>query len=240
VARKKSTAAFFEVIQRTAEKQPVAGTGAAGVVPGQKPQPPAPAEQSDSLEKMLPRPAGIANGPFAAPKKPTVWREEGRTNISLGRVGVCVAAVGVLALLALLFLLGRWTAPSDNVAEAVSRWPGPDRPRKADRKYLRIEKMGGGLAPDGTIQDASLYGQAEGICGWCTAKGYPATVASWNGQIIVWSEVGFPAADERAMRYAREVEKLGKEYGRSTGSKWNFSQRDREGKFEPLFLSGGQ
>ncbi|MHC4982166.1 MAG: hypothetical protein ACYTF6_03230 [Planctomycetota bacterium] len=226
--------ALFEVIQKTSDKRRGLGLGSLERVSGKKEERSSDSSrQEDPLQRALPRPAGIANGKFGEPKRPFISREGGRLNLSLNAITGSAVALGLLVLLAFVLLVGRWTKPSAVAAQTGPQWPA-DEFRKPDKQYLVIQNMGG------TVDNLGLYGEAKTIAGWCTAKGFPATVNKYNGQIIVWSLTGFKSLDEPdAQKYARVVEDLGEEYSGSQGAKWNFSQRDARGKFKPVFLAGG-
>ena len=247
--KKKNSVALFEVMQKTGEKRRGIGLGAP-VSAGR--QPAAVIREPDPLQSVLPRPTGIANGRFGAPRKPVIYREAGRMNFSLSWVTGSAAALGLLVVLGLVFLLGRWTAPTGSQAARAglpgalesagepgkSRW-GSDPEWKKDKYYLVIQRMVGGADANNYVTDKALHKEALEVADWCTRRGYPAGVAAWNKEIIVWSKTGFNAyRDAEAQTYAREVHDLGHDEYLKISRRWNFSQKRHDGVFDPTFLRG--
>lgn len=241
MARKKNSVALFEVISKTKDGRGrddiripdwAGGQAQSADAAGAKPQdapPPLPAYQH-------------AGGDFASSLEDTAPR---RLTVTLNYVSCAAAVVGLMVLVGGAFWLGRVTGPAGPVHAAGAGLPGnkaklPAKPpipkRVVGKYYLVIQQLPGKSAQNLT--------DARGIAKFCNANKVPAEVWQTASYYYVW---GYRAWDTyqatltpEALRYAQEIEKLGREYSRyaaRSGGKLkrhDFRQR-KDGKLEPHF-----
>jgi hypothetical protein len=239
VARKKNPVALFEAIAKSREKRREEGLGVPGWIggqpaqPGRKPPPP---------PSVPPPPRAQAAAPPAA-AGPMVSRGDGRIRLSVPTSTAVIALVGVLALLTLAFLLGRWTKGTRvPVAEAgtgaPSKAPSQTAPKTggaaavepvAGKFYLVIQRLGN------SADDRLL---STRMAKWCTEHGHPAGpyYDEGRGHYFVASLKPFDAPQGQAnLEYARQIEALGGKYFTELGT-YNFRQpRDARGRLDPVF-----
>lgn len=249
MAKKKSSVALFEVINRTKRKHMDAGLSVPTWMTGpghreDQTEPPS-TYRPVSAAPPLPRAAAPVSEPA---REPMVSTEPGRIRLSMTFVTAGIVAVTFLVLLIGVFILGRASAPAGTVtAEAdlgqptldpgvLDRRPpapptgnnGGQRQRLAGKYYLVIQNTLGK-----TAQHKAVAGE---IASWCARKGHPAEARqATTGYWVVWSYTPFDApTSEDALAYAQQIEALGREYRRD-GGQFDFRQR-RNGQFDPLYL----
>jgi hypothetical protein len=172
-----------------------------------------------------------------------VSRGDGRIHLSVTTATGVIALVGLLALLTLAFLLGRWTkgtsapvmeagtgAPSKAPAEKAPNTGGPAAVEPvAGKFYLVIQRLGN--AADDRLLSTRM-------AKWCTEQGHPAGpyYDEGRGFYFVASLKPFDAPRGQAnLDYARQIEALGGKYLTEFGT-YNFRQpRDARGRLDPVF-----
>ncbi len=201
-------------------------------------------------------PAGRGSWPSTAP-----WRAQPSDEQVLLRLRVVPAmlllgCVGVLLVAA--FVIGRVTAPrpTEPVADGSAdenalAETGPQRPplnlspahkpdppmaatsgqRDPQRYYLIIESLKGKSQED--------FGEAERIIEFCQARDIPADMVLLGDRLAIWSLLGFRSdTSDEALRHARQIEDIGKEYF-SKYRTYRFLQRKKaDGPFSPFFYTG--
>ncbi|MFW6132622.1 MAG: hypothetical protein ACOC8F_01905 [Planctomycetota bacterium] len=214
--------------------------------------------RSPALPKRAATRTGAApTGSAAMPgSEPTLARVGDRIRLSVTDVTAAVVAAGLVGLLVLAFLVGRWTKGSDDgpaeagLAQTTDKADDADGKtgdtqnggaqtpvRQAGKYYLVIQNLGT-YRPD-TSDGRDKEEAARRIKAWLDERGLGATLntgqAGGRKQLIVWSTRAFDSPrDEAALSFAREIQELGREYLRS-GGRYNFLQ-ERNGEFDPMFL----
>lgn len=249
MARRKKAAAPFEVVSQHSLRPPVnvPGTSAAGAGPADtaaEEQPQQAAPQQQPPRRVQPAHPPVA-GPQPAPREPepVVSTTSGRLRLSLNYVSSLVVCGVLILLLVGAFVLGRATAPkagptaANNAAQTPTPAPGQDKPRVAGEYYLVIEALPGQTAADKS--------RAEDIVKFCRERGEYATIETYQqknqaGQVIrkfyvVWSKRGFDSPNtQAALQHASVVARMGEEYARKTGTRFQF-QPNRPGGAWPWF-----
>ena len=259
MAKKKKSMALFEVIAKSRQdkrepelsvpqwmrhRDESSQTPAEG---GKKPIPvpttlipPQAAVEQPSLQVTPVEPAPARPQPISRPAaepgaaEPVFSTRGGRLSLSLNYVSCTVALLGLVLLLAVVFLLGRASVgdkPATNggpkQAAAAAAQP-PAESWAAGKYYLQIQAMGG-------LSDA-LRDEARLIARYCTDAKVPAKVVRTATQYEIRSTTPFDsAASSEALQFAQRIDALGKRYKTLYGKPYDFSQHDRDGRFRPRY-----
>lgn len=201
-------------------------------------------------------PAGPEAWPSTAPWRAQPPDEQVLLRLRIVPAMLLLGCVGVLLVAA--FVIGRVTAPpaavpsggeaSDGNALAGTGTPPPplnlspahkpDPPvattsgqRDPGRYYLIIESLKGKSQDD--------FREAERILDFCRSRDIPADMVLMGDRLAIWSLLGFRSdTSPEALRHARQVEDIGKEYFKEHRT-YKFLQRKSEnGPFNPYFYSG--
>jgi len=226
VVKKKDSVALFEVISKSRQRRSEAGLGIPGWMGREQ-------DIAQGVGEGEP-PAGPSPTVRAAPLgEPTISTARGRLSLSLNYVSCLVAVMALVGLLVLAFWLGRATAGGAEAGRprqmgGRNMTAAAQSARRPGYYYLVIQDLQGNTE--------AKKKQADRIVKFCKAHGEPATVNTYKGSIVVWSNVGFASPDEQAaLDYARNIERLGQKYFQEYKT-YDFRQR-RSGRFDPLFLS---
>lgn len=243
MSKKKNTMALYEVIsnapQRRRQDLAVPTWMAEGEEPpageGQAP-PPMPEAETAPAPRQKPTPPPTQRTAFPLSSgEPVIGRSGDRWNFSLSLRASAIVLGGLVAVLVIVFLLGRWSKGGESLSAAVLMNPRPAPPttRVAGKSYLVIVSLGEGFGPSGALTERgqALVKKANEIVGFCRARGYHATINKWKSKyVIVWSLDGFDDPNsEEAKAFAAEIAKLGQE-NVAQGGKFDLSQD------EPRFL----
>jgi len=166
-----------------------------------------------------PRPAAASTGLAGRPMLDTA---DGRLTVSLNYVSSMVAAVGLLLLMSIAFVLGRMTAPAPSPPVEAAKW-------QVGQYYLVIETLEG-ITP-------KARAEADRIVKFCKANNEPCEVQQLDSNLIVWSMTPFDSPkDELAKAHALKIQnELGSKYQQKYGTKYRFSQQ-KNGVFNPVFF----
>ncbi|MHC4294337.1 MAG: hypothetical protein ACYSTL_01995 [Planctomycetota bacterium] len=226
MAKKKNSAAFYEVLSKSRERRSEAGLSV-------------PRWMGHSVEPSEPVSAKPVDS--AAPvSEQIVSTSTGRLEFSLNYVSCLVAALALLLLLILAFWAGRWSTttaliPSTKVTKSATPPSPPSPPRQSGvrvpgKYYLIIQGLQG--------MTDEHKAAAEKIRQFLQREGVECDVAVWPHapkQYVVWSRRGFDSeTSDEAMAYVRQIEGLGKKYF-TQGGNYDFRQRDRDGNIRPWF-----
>lgn len=250
MARKKSPKALFEVIggdARKADKQlgvpgwfGQAGPAAAEAPP---PQPPKPGDAAAQAPSMPPRPVAMAE------REPAFYASGGKMTISLSTISALLILLGLIALLAVAFGLGRWSVRAARAGESGAEQgaqvagledappgvlpvprPVPGQPRAASVDAI----------PDDAHRPSGYYylviqggidsrKEAEHIKGFLYSMGVDATIhrPREGGTYIVKHLRGFkdPNSPEVRDYVDNTILPLGKAYMKDGGGNRDFGQR---------------
>ncbi|MCK4277143.1 MAG: hypothetical protein KAX78_11545 [Phycisphaerae bacterium] len=238
MAKKKNTAAFFEVLSKTRQAQKDAGLSIPkwmGKV----------SEGDESEEK----PSVPEKGPALAPAQPgeqMLSAQAGRVRFSLGYAVCAAAAAGLLLLLVAAFWAGRATAPKTAEPFEAGVVPphrpdvlsssaeSPALPSREKAKYnLIIERLKGS-------SDAELA-EAQRIVNFLAERGEPADIQTFRlgGKEFygVWSLRPFNTeTGPQQVKFAERIEELGRQYFQKHRT-YRFQQRRRlEDELTPSYV----
>lgn len=248
MARKKNSVALFEVISKAKDNR---GRDEFRIPDwaGRQPQSAdAAATESQDTPPSQPDYQRAGQEFASAPGDTAPWR----LTLTLNSVSCAVAAVVLIVLVGGAFWLGRATGSAGPVRVAgvgaggdkkettsgnTAQNPKPPAPKRVPGKYyLVIQQL-----PGKSTQDLA---DARGIEKFCKVNNTHAKVWQTSKYYYVW---GFRAFDSypatlapEALTYAKEIEKLGREYSRHAArsggrlKRHDFRQR-RGGKLEPHF-----
>lgn len=185
--------------------------------------------------------ASVSRSPYAAsPPEPTFGRVGDRIRLNMTGSMAVVTLVGLVGLLILAFLVGRWTAspggePADSGAAQAGVGDTPEPGDGGGEPQAGIPKPIPGkyyLVIQGGIQRKA---DARRIRAWCNSHGHAAQAypprSGGGGYYVVSMEKAFDTPsgpDQRAL--AREIERMGEEYAqyareRSGVGIYRFQQR---------------
>jgi hypothetical protein len=202
------------------------------------------AQPSPSGPSPLPEPSTFSP---ASAAEPMLTIADSRVKLSMNYVTCAAAILGMVALLALMYYVGRVSArPGAPLAgdgaggSQTSGRPGggveansapPASERVKGKYYLIIDHMQ--AMTDKDFQDA------EAVQEYCRKNNYPCDIVKLGTKCYaVWSLKAFDSPDSReAVDYAKAVEDLGKKYRPPSGrSAYTFSQHNRAGKLDHSFV----
>ncbi len=257
MAKRKDSKALFEVIARNKDSRSEPGMavpewllkrqqndfGQKGAPAASGDEPPAPAVEDGPAPGMPPVPSMEEIELADATSEPILSSAGGRVRLSLNYVSFAAALLGAVVALGGTFYLGRVTGHGETTTQEKAVLDAPLRPEAADasakppaaptkKYYLVIERLTPGMTP-------AKKADAEAIVKYLDGKGKKAIVreANQNQFYVVLSLEPFSdRTSPEAVKFAEEIEELGKAYRPPPGrEKYNFSQH-KDGRLDPSFI----
>ncbi|MBS3734152.1 MAG: hypothetical protein KGY99_04425 [Phycisphaerae bacterium] len=284
MTRKKDSVSLFEVIAKGRSNRPQAGMDVPAWMDQQDTAPPAGGEPAgeDSFadvpdERETPPPPSAqyasdggaparASGsvsPYAPVwNEPTIARDGNRIRVAVTDATAVLVALGLVGVIVLAFLVGRWTKGShDGPAEAGMTVTTGDEQTSDKRQgagggtrgahrivgkyYLVVQDLREYRPDSANAREQSEAEEkldaASDIQDWLAERGIRTTLNTTgpDGQkrLVVWSTQAFDSPrSEAAKRFARTIEDLGRRYMASNPERrYDFRQR-RDGQFDPMFI----
>ncbi len=239
VAKRKDSAALFEVISKARQSDSESGLDVPGWMDNKND------ESAASLEPTARpklKPLGGVSSQQKEGSAPVVSTTEGRLQLSLSYTGGTVIAVVLVLVIAAAFMLGRKTAqPSAPVTDSLDAALNTDLMgdagnasaseaagssaggvRQTGKWYLVIQELKGNSPQD--------QAEAWRIVDFCKQHGEYADVVEFprRKKVAVWSLTGFDSgSSDGALEHAGLIENVGKLYFKKFRT-YNFKQNDPE------------
>ncbi len=234
MAKKKDTTALFEVISKARETQHQSGFTVPSWMGTDK--------QPDENVKDEPSPKSkpVISKPVMSTGEPMLSIAGGRLRISLNQKAGMVAAIGLIALLVIVFILGRVTAGGkadvDSKDAVTGTKNGSGTVKKyqpvAGKYYLLIQKMNSSSTLD--------KNEAAFVVDFLRKNSrLEAWVADFQGATAIFAAEEFENGNitSAVLNLASSFEKACAEYKRQYGTNYSFEQPRENRKMKPKLYS---